>query len=115
MDEVIGNDSARSDATGDQTTPSARRYAASAAPLPPRLPSLDDPHEPARKAIAYRLIWLLIGIIGGSGAMLFVLLIFKIDDSVEIILRWMGFVLSPVAALAGSAVTFYMERPPRRD
>jgi hypothetical protein len=92
-------------------TPTGPRYAAFAAPAPLRLPSLDDPHEPARKAITYRLIWLLIGIICGSGAMLFILLFCRIDGGVNPVLQWMGLALSPVAALAGSAVTFYMQRP----
>jgi hypothetical protein len=92
-------------------TPTESRYAAFAAPPPLRLPSIDDPHESARKAIAYRLIWLMIGIICGSGAMLFIILFCRIDGGVNPVLQWMGLALSPVAALAGSAVTFYMQRP----
>jgi hypothetical protein len=44
--------------------------------------------------------------------MLFVMLYFGVDGA-HFVLDWMGLALSPVAALAGSAVTFYMARSGR--
>jgi hypothetical protein len=67
-----------------------------------------------RKWIAYLLIGLLIGIIAASGTMLLVALLCHRDDASDVIFRWMGLALGPTGALAGSAVTFYMERGTRR-
>ena len=74
---------------------------------------MGDTLAPAREAITYRLIWLLVGIIAASGVMIFVMLYCRINEGANFVLHWMGLALGPVAALAGSAVTFYMERPRR--
>lgn len=75
---------------------------------------LGDPFEKPRRIIAYHLIWLLIGIITASGAIMLVgLYRCSGTNEAEIVFRWMGLALGPVGALVGSAVTFYMERPRR--
>jgi hypothetical protein len=73
-------------------------------------PAIGDDAEATRKAIAFQLIWLLMGIIAGAGAMVFVLIYLNGGEGVDTILRWMGLALGPVGALVGSAVTFYMRR-----
>jgi hypothetical protein len=56
----------------------------------------------------------LIGIIAVSGGMLILIFCYcQIDGASDVVFRWMGFALGPVAALTGSAVTFYMERSRR--
>jgi hypothetical protein len=82
------------------------------APQPPTLPPL-DPLEPARRAIAYGLLGMLAGIILISAVMLSVMLYCEVTDGAHFVLDWIGITLGPVAALAGSAVTFYMERSRR--
>jgi hypothetical protein len=90
--------------------PAGGRTRARVRNAPQPVPAAPDSRDPVRKWIAYLLIWLLIGIIAGSGLMLFAALKCHIDGAADVIFRWMGVALAPVAALAGAAVTFYMER-----
>jgi hypothetical protein len=52
---------------------------------------------------------------GVSGVMLFLMVWYGITDGAQFVLNWLGIALGPVSALAGSAVTFYMERTRRDD
>jgi hypothetical protein len=56
---------------------------------------------------------MLAGIILISAVMLSVMLYCEVTDGAHFVLDWIGITLGPVAALAGSAVTFYMERSRR--
>src|SRR5260370_31639985 len=94
-------------------TPPTGRVPVRRAPRDPRPPPT-DPRDPVRKWIAYLLIGLLIGVIAVSGAMVIVTFFFcQVGGTSDVIFRWMSLSLGPVAALAGSAVTFYMERSRR--
>jgi hypothetical protein len=75
-----------------------------------RGPETGDEHAPTRKWIAYGLIWLLVAIVIVSAIMLIITLYRGISDGPHFVLDWMGIALGPVSALAGSAVTFYMDR-----
>jgi hypothetical protein len=100
------------DAGARAPAPLSRRIQVRKAPREP-LPPPVDPRDPVRKWITYLLIWLLIGIIVTSGAMLIAMVLFRIDCPTDIIFHWMGLALGPVAALVGSTVTFYMGRSRR--
>jgi hypothetical protein len=51
-----------------------------------RRPGLGDELEPARQAIAFRLIWLLMGIIAGSGVGLALMLILNVKEGAHFVL-----------------------------
>jgi hypothetical protein len=74
---------------------------------------LPDPHATARQRIAYGLVSLLAAAVAVSAGMLFMMLYWQIPEGAHFVLDWMGIALGPIAALTGSAVTFYMERSGR--
>jgi len=76
--------------------------------------SVSDPLAPDRRVIAYILLGTLAGMLLASAIMLSLTLWLRISEGPHFVLDWMGLGLGPVAALAGSSVTFYMERSSRR-
>lgn len=84
-----------------------------ATPIPPSVPLPPDPNEKTRRWVTFALVILLGTIILIAAAIMFIMLWYSIPDGAHFALDWMGIALGPVSALAGSAITFYLERARR--